>query len=181
MKKLGIIALIVCAFALAVSAQMRPVDKESSMAGIKIKPAPESFQAKYEGGLFGFSEKESGTLRFDDANERIVFFNKEGKELFGIPYTTLLVVSPQSQTVTSTTGTVVQHVPLPGAGLASLLKEKKRYLVLQFNDPDADARGTVNFKVDNKELLESVIDTLGMKAKLTPRGDSYYRPKAKTS
>lgn len=181
MKKLGLMTVIVLSLAMAAFAQPRPIDKESSMAGVKINPAPASFQAKYEGGLFGFNDKETGTLRFDDANERIVFLGKDQKELFGIPYSSLMVVSPQSKSVTSTTGNVVRHIPLPGAGLAGLIKEKRRYLVLQFNDPDADARGVVNFKLENKELLESVIQTLGLKAKLTPRGDSYYRPRVKTS
>lgn len=140
-----------------------------------------SFEAKYEGGLFGFADKESGTLKFDDQNERLVFFGKDQKELFGIPYESLLVVSPQSNSVTSTTGNVVSHIPLPGAGLASLIKEKRRYLVLQFNDPDADVRGVVNFKLENKELLDSVVDTLGKKAEMTQRGDSYYRPRPKTT
>ena len=181
MKKFGFIALFVCALALGVAAQPRPVDRESSTAAAKIKPAPASFRAKYEGGLFGFSNKEMGTLKFDDANERIVFYNMEQKELFGIPYGSLVVVSPQSKSVTSNTGHVVRNLPLPGSILGGFIKEKRRYLILQFNDPDADMRGVVNFKLDNKELLDSVIETLGLKAKLTQRGDAYYRPRVKTT
>jgi hypothetical protein len=79
--------------------------------------------------------------------------------------------------VTSTTGTVVSHIPLPGAGLGSYIKEKRQYLVVQFKDPDADVEGLVNFKVDNKELLDSVIQTLGQKAQMQQRGDAYYRPR----
>ncbi len=59
------------------------------------------------------------------------------------------------------------------------MKEKKQYLVLQFDDPDVDAKGTVNFKIETKELLESVVNTLGRKAKLSPRGDSFYKPRPK--
>ena len=181
MKKLGIVALFVCASALGVFAQPRPVDRDAG-APAAVRPAPVSFEAKYEGGLFGFSKKEEGTLKFDDANERIVFFGKDGKEQFGIPYASLLVVSPQSQSVTSTTGQVVKNVPLIGAGiLGGFIKEKRRYLVVQFNDPDADARGTTSFKLDDKALLDSVIQSLGQKAKLTQRGDAYYRPRPKTS
>ncbi len=72
---------------------------------------------------------------------------------------------------------MISHIPLPGAGLAGLMKEKKRYLVVQFNDEDADVKGVVNFKLDDKALLESVIQTLGTKAKLTQRGDAFYRPR----
>ena len=178
MNKFVSIALLVCAFSFAAFAQPRPIEKGIAA---DTKPAPASFTAKYEGGLFGFTDKEEGTLKFDDANERLVFFGKDQKEMFGIPYGSLLVVSPQSNSVTSTTGNVVSHIPLPGAGLAGFIKEKRRYLVLQFNDPDADARGTVNFKIENKELLDSVIFSLGKKAKLTQRGDAYYRPRPKTT
>lgn len=180
MKKLSSIAITVFALALAAYAQPRPVDTGS--ATVKAKPAPAAFEAKYEGGLFGFSKKEEGTLKFDDENERIVFLGKEGKERFGIPYKSLLVVSPQSRSVTSTTGNVVGAIPVPGAGLlGGFIKEKRRYMLVQFNDPDADARGITTFKIENRELLDSVIQTLGVKAKLTQRGDAYYRPRPKTT
>ena len=41
-----------------------------------------------------------------------------------------------------------------------------------------DVKGLVNFKIADKELLDSVIQTLAEKAKLQQRGDAYYRPKA---
>jgi len=162
--------------AAGINAQPRPVDKSTSPAVVRAA-APSSFEAKYEGGMFGFTEREVGMLKFDDANQRIVFFGKDKKEAFGIPYKSLMVISPQSKSVTSTTGNVVRHIPLPGAGLAGLIKEKRRYLLVQFDDPDVDARGVINFKLDNKALLESVIQTLGQKANMTPRGDAYYRPR----
>ncbi len=179
--KLGFIAITVLALGIAAYAQPRPADAGSATT-VKAKPAPAVFEAKYEGGLFGFSKKEEGTLKFDDENERIVFHGKDGKERFGIPYKALVVVSPQSRSVSSNTGTVVSHIPLPGAGLlGGFIKEKRRYMVVQFNDPDADARGITSFKLDDKELLDSVIQTLGEKAKLTQRGDAYYRPRPKTT
>ncbi len=154
------------------------MDASSKPATMPANPAPPSFEAKYEGGMFGYNQKEVGTLRFDDANERLVFFGKDQKEKFHIPYKSVLVIYPQSRSVTSTTGNVVRHIPLPGAGLAGLLKEKRRYLVLHFEDPDVEAaKGLVNFKLENKELLNSVIQSLAGKAKLTQRGDAYYRPR----
>jgi hypothetical protein len=48
---------------------------------------------------------------------------------------------------------------------------------MHFDDPDVEARGLVNFKLENKDLLDSVIQSLAGKAKLTQRGDAYYRPK----
>lgn len=127
--------------------------------------------------MLGFSDKETGTLKFDDANERIVFFGKDGKERFSIAFDLMLVIYPQSQSVTSTAGSVVRHIPLPGAGLAGFIKEKRRFLIIHYDDPDADIRGAINFKIENKELLDSVIQTLGEKAKMTQRGDAYYRPR----
>ncbi len=178
MKKLFFLALLVFSLSVIASAQPRPIEKS---ANPNAKPAPSSFAAKYEGGLFGFNDKTEGTLKFDDENSRLVFYGKTQKEMFAIAFESLLVVYPNSDSVTSTTGNVVSHIPLPGAGLAGLLKEKRRYLVLQFDDADADVKGLVNFKLENKELLDSVIQSLGAKAKLTQRGDSYYRPRTPKS
>ena len=128
--------------------------------------------------MFGFNKKEEGTLKFDDENERLVFYGEDQKEKFHIPYKSVLVIYPQSKSVTSTTGNVVRHIPLPGAGLAGLIKEKRRYLVLHFDDPDVEAaKGVLNFKLEDKVLLDSVIQSLAGKAKLTQRGDAYYRPR----
>ena len=164
--------------AAAVSAQPRPAEASSKSPAVAANPAPPSVQAKYEGGMFGYTQKEAGTLKFDDANERLVFLGKDQKEKFHIPYDAILVIYPQSKSVTSTTGNVVRHIPLPGAGLAGLLKEKRRYLILHFEDPDVEAaKGLLSFKLEDKALLDSVIQSLAGEAKLTQRGDAYYRPR----
>ena len=172
------IALIWCAG--SSFAQPRPVDvsPKPATAAASANPAPVSFEAKYEGGMFGYTDKEVGMLKFDDDNQRLVFFGKDQKEKFHIPYKSVLVIYTQSKSVTSNTGNVVSHIPVPGAFLGGLIKEKRRYLVLHFDDPDVEAaRGLVNFKLDNKELLDSVIQRLAGKANLQQRGDAYYRPK----
>ncbi len=176
-KVLFFLALSLFIGASMVSAQPRPVDKTTTPK--TVKPAPSSFEAKYEGGMFGFGKKEEGTLKFDDANARLVFFSKEQKEQFSIPYKAMLIVSPQSQSVQSTTGKVVSVVPYAGL-LGGFIKEKRRYLIINFDDPDVEAKGLVNFKIDDKELLDSVIAALGTKAELKPRGDAFYRPKNAT-
>lgn len=172
-----IIALFLCAG--AAFAQPRPVDSSSKPAtAAPSNPAPPSFEAKYEGGMFGYSSKEVGMLKFDDDNQRLVFFGKDQKEKFHIPYKSVMVIYPQSRSVTSTTGQVVRNIPLPGSMLGGLIREKRRYLVMHFDDPDVEAaRGLVNFKLDNKVLLDSVIQSLAGRANLTQRGDAYYRPK----
>ncbi len=176
-KVLFLCALSLFAFSLHVSAQPRPVDKTETKTAPKT-PAPTTVEAKYEGGLFGYSDKEQGFLKFDDVNERLVFTGKDGKEDFSIPYAAILVVSPNEKRVQSGTGRAVGAIPLPGTGLGGgLMKKKKNYLLVQFKDKDVDVQGTANFLLDTTELLESVIDTLGKKANLTQRGDAYYRPR----
>ena len=175
MKKILLISLIVLSFTFVAFAQPRPAER-SQLPSV-MKSDASTFPVKYQGGLFGFNEKESGTLKLDDLNERVVFLGKDQKENFGIPYKALLIVYPNSSVSTATTGKVMSSIPLPGAGLFGLMKEKKRFLVIQFDDPDVDVKGIVNFKVENKELLQTIIQTIGVKANLKQRGDTVYRPR----
>lgn len=176
MRKFFLFLVAVFTLALVADAQPRPVETRSETKSAPVKPAPASFAAKYEGGLFGFNDKEEGTLKFDDINERLIFFGKDQKEKFALPFRAMLVVYPQSQSVQSTAGKVVSVVPYAGL-LGGFIKEKRRYLVVHFDDPDVEAKGIVNFKIEDKELLDSVIVALGEKAELKQRGDAYYRPK----
>jgi hypothetical protein len=185
MKKISIF-LFLSLFVFALGAFAQPRVAEKAVVGDpdapKPAPAPESFEAKYEGGVFGYSKKEEGTLKFDDLNQRLVFFGKDAKEKLSIPYKAMLVIAPQSKSVQSNTGTVVSHIPLPGASiLGGFIKEKRRYIVINYDDPDVDVRGLVNFKLASRELLDSVIFTLGEKAKLKQRGDAFYRPTVNTA
>jgi hypothetical protein len=168
-----LVALFV--FAAAAFGQLRAPEKDTTPKD--VKPAPAVVNAQYQGGFFGVSDKESGTLKFDDANERLVVFGEDGKERFGIPYASVLMIYPDEKSVTTTAGNVVKYIPLPGAGLAGLIKEKRRYLILNYDDPDVDAKGTTSFKLENKDILESVIFSIGTKAKLKQRGDAYIRPR----
>ncbi|PYT01354.1 MAG: hypothetical protein DMF63_00450 [Acidobacteria bacterium] len=182
MKRIYFLIFALGACAAAASAQPRPVGPAAQLPSsphtLSTAPAPTSFEAKYEGGMFGFSKKEEGMLKFDDENQRLVFIGKDNIEKFHIPYDAVVVVYPQSKSVTSTTGNVVKNLPLPGAMLGGLIKEKRSYLIVHFEDPDIEAaRGIVNFKLGTKELLDSVIQSLAGKADLAQRGDAFYRPK----
>jgi hypothetical protein len=177
MKGLILISTLSILFVGSVIGQVRPVDRDSGSTYVNVPDAPPSVPAKYQGGMFGFSEKQNGTIRIDDVNKRVVFYGNDQKEKFALAYTSIHVVSPQSKEVTSNTGNVVRHIPLPGSFLGGLIKEKWRYLVITFEDPDVDVSGNVNFKISSKELLESVIKTIGTKAGMTQRGDAYYRPR----
>jgi hypothetical protein len=143
----------------------------------KPAPAPTTFKAKYEGGIFGYNKKQDGTLTFDDANNRLVFRNKEQKEVLHIPYQAVVGAYADTKAGRPKAAQVVGAIPLPyGANMLSWLARKKyRYLTLQFNDVDTNARGLTSFKVDTKELLTSVLNTLAEKAELEARGDGYIR------
>lgn len=136
----------------------------------------DAIEVKYKGGLYGFSESQDGTLKFDTINERLVFFGKDGKEKFSIPYGSMIVIYPSRKKVQSGAGRVVGALPLPGAGIGgSFIKKKKNYLVIQFDDPDVQARGTINFLVDTGDLLTNAIYSIGENAEMKARGDAYIR------
>jgi hypothetical protein len=145
--------------------------------------APASFKAKYEGGVPGYMKRQTGTLQFDDAGQRMVFRDKQGREYFSLPYAAVASVWPDKVARRTTTGTVITYIPLPyGANLAGfLMREKRRYLVVQYNDPDSDAQGVTSFKIDSKQLLDSALHTVATKAELKPRGESYVRDRSKAS
>ncbi len=155
-------------------AQPRPVDNTATKTA---KPLPEMIKARYDGGIFGSTGKESGYFKFDDSNERVVFYRKDNREIFSIPYASIVVIYPDVKEHVSQTGNVISRLPLPGAGLAGLKSTESKYLIINFDDPDVDAKGTANFKFNDKELLLSFIDALGTRAKLKQRGQAYYRPK----
>ncbi len=174
MKKLLFVTFVLFCFSALAQAQPRPVDKTPNQS---TKTLPESFKARYDGGIFGSTGKETGYFKFDDANERVVFYRKDNREIFSIPYTSIIVIYPDVKEHTSQTGNVISRLPLPGAGLAGLKSTESKYLIINFDDPDVDAKGTANFKFNDKNLLLTFIDALGAKAKLKQRGQAYYRPK----
>lgn len=179
MKKISFcLALFIFGFAANAYAQPRMIEKKP------VKPDPAvyanaSFKAQYEGGMFGFTKKEEGFLKFDDANFRVVFFDKNNKERFGIPYSQIILLYPNQTSSQSTTGKVVGATPLPGAGIAGMfMKEKKKFMVVNFDDPELNTKGTINFKLENEGKVAEVIQILGTKAEMQSRGDSYYRPRS---
>ena len=155
-------------------------DNQSSTRMPAPPAAPQTFKAKYEGGITGYLKKQDGTLTFDDTNNRLLFRNKQNKEVLFIPYKAILAAYPDTQSRRPTAAKVVSAIPVPyGLNLPALLVRKKyRYLTLNFEDPDTNVAGLTSFKVANKELLESVLYTLANKAELTARGEGFVRKKA---
>jgi hypothetical protein len=172
MKKLIFLTLLVTCLSIVSFAQPRPAERTPNTSDV-----PASVVARYEGGTFGRTGRETGVLKFDDENMRVVFYRKDNREMFAIPYESLLSVYPDSKKAATRTGNVVSHLPLPGAGLASLMSKRARYVIMDFDDQDLEIRGNASFKIDDKAKLLAFIDALGSKAKMTQRGDAYYRPK----
>lgn len=171
-----IAALIAACFTVGAYAQPRPVEKSTTVPA----NTPDTFEARYEGGLFGSTRKEKGVLRFDDANERLVFSRKnEQGEMFTIPYDALVVVYPDSRDSVPQAGKVVGALPLPGAGLAGLFSKSTKYVNMSFDDPDIEAKGTASFRFDKKDMLLAFIAKLGSKANMVQRGDAYYKRKSR--
>lgn len=143
----------------------------------KPPPAPQTFKAKYEGGIFAYNKKQTGTLTFDDINKRLVFRNKEQQEYLSLPYAAVQGAFADTQSRRPTGATVVGSLPLPyGANIPALfIRKKYRYLTLQFRDPDSRSAGITSFKLESKELLNSVLHTLAEKAELEARGDGFIR------
>ena len=141
---------------------------------VAVAPAPQTVKAKYEGGVFGFNNTMNGTLTFDDTNSRLLFRNKEQKEVLFIPYDAVLSAFADTQKRRPAAATVASHVPYIGLPLG-FIKTTVRYLTIQYNDSYSKANGVTSFKLENKEILASVLKALAEKAALTARGEVYFR------
>ena len=176
MKFIGILFMTVV-MAVAVCAQRpRAIDTSTTDAPKAAPaPAPQTMKAKYEGGIFGYNKTMEGTLSFDDTNQRLLF-RKDQKELFFIPYKAVTSAFADTQKRRPSAATVASNVPYFGFPLG-FIKTKVRYLTLQYSDPDTRVAGVTSFRLDNKDLVDSVVYTLANKAGLTPRGQIYVRKK----
>ena len=140
-------------------------------------PAPQTVKAKYEGGVFGYPRKLNGTLTFDDTNQRLLFRNENQKEVLFVPYNALTGAYGDTHSVRPVAATVASNIPSIYALPAHFIKTKVRYLTLQYNDPDSKAAGITSFRLENKDLLDSVLNTLANKAGLTKRGEVFIKKK----
>jgi hypothetical protein len=143
-------------------------------------PAPQSAKAKYEGGVFGYRETMEGTLIFDDENKRLLFKDKKPPKEISIPYTAIVSAFADSHKRQPAAATVASHIPLYGIP-ASFIKTKVRYLTLQYSDSDSKVTGITSFRLENKEILQSMLKALAEKADMTLRGDIYVKKKPNES
>jgi hypothetical protein len=148
---------------------------KTSTSKTTTKPAPKSMKAKYEGGVFGYRNTMEGTLTFDDENNRLLFKDKKPPKEISIPYGAITSAYADTQKKQPAAATVASHIPY--GGLAGLIKTKVRYLTLQFEDPDSRVSGITSFKLENKDVIESVLVALAEKTGMTRRGDIYVKKK----
>ena len=140
-----------------------------------IPPAPQTVKVKYEGGVFGYNKKMDGTLTFDDQNRRLVFHDqKTRQEKISINYDAVASAFADTRSKRPVAADIAGRASLYTLP-ALLIKKKYRYLTLQFNDPDSNATGITSFKVENKEILASVLNTLAQKAGMVQRGEVFVR------
>jgi hypothetical protein len=139
------------------------------------KPAPKTVKAKYEGGVFGYTKTMEGTLTFDDENNRLLFKDKKPPKEIHIPYEAITSAFADTQKRQPRAATIASHIPVIYSLPAHFIKTKVRYLTLQYNDPDSRVNGITSFKLENREVLESVLAALAQKTGMSLRGDIYVK------
>lgn len=160
----------------AIAQRPRTIEPDPSAAKVSTPPtAPATVKAKYEGGVFGYTKTMEGTLTFDDTNERLLFKDKKPPKEISIPYEAITSAFADTQKRQPKAATVAGAVPTIFTMPARFIKTKVRYLTLQYSDPDSKVSGITSFKLENQEILESVLYTLAQKADMSRRGEVYVK------
>jgi hypothetical protein len=144
-------------------------------------PAPKTVKAKYEGGVFGYNKTMEGTLTFDDGNNQLLFKDKKPPKEIHIPYDAVTSAFADTQKRRPAAATVASHIPIIYALPAHFIKTKVRYLTIQYSDPSSKVTGITSFKLENKQVLESVLKALAEKTGMTLRGDVYVKKRDEDS
>ena len=171
--------LIMIAASAELAQRPRTMTQDTTGPSTNMPPpplAPQTVKAKYEGGVFGYNKKMDGTLSFDDVNQRLVFRNEKQKEILFVPYNAVTGAYADTHAVQPAAASVASHIPYVGLP-ASLIKTKVRYLALQYDDPDSKVAGVTSFRLENKDIVDSVLYTLANKSALSRRGDVYIKKK----
>src|ERR1044072_7215812 len=177
MKIISALLLLGALFTGAYAQRPRSMDPQPAATAPAVKPAPKTVKAKYEGGVFGYKKTMEGTLTFDDTNNRLLFKDKQPPKEISIPYEAITQAFADTQKRQPSAATVASAVPLIYSLPARFIKTKVRYLTLQYVDPDSKVSGVTSFKLENKELLESVVVALAEKANRALRGEVYVKKK----
>ena len=147
-----------------------------------VAPAPPAppkvVPAKYMGGFAGYRKKQEGMLTFDDRNQRLVFRDKNEKEVISISYDAVMVAFADHET-RRLMGDGTKSVVLGTAGIlglpALLFKKKFEYLTIQFEDTETYLKGVTQFKLKDQDIIESVAYALAQRANLVQQGHIYTR------
>lgn len=176
MRVFAVLFLTLTIATAAFAQRPRTIDTSSTIdsSTAAVAPAPQTVKAKYEGGVFGYNNTMTGTLSFDDTNQRLLFRNKYQKEVLFIPYDAITSTFADTQKRRPAAATVASHIPYIGFPLG-FIKTKVRYLTIQYTDQDSRATGITSFKLENKQILDSVLRTLAEKAGMTTRGEVYIK------
>jgi len=153
----------------------RPRSMEPSGTKIAPAPAPQTVKAKYEGGVFGHNKRMEGMLSFDDTNHRLLFRDKQQKDVLFIPYEAVTSAFADTQKRQPKAATIAGAIPVLYSLPAHFIKTKVRYLTMQYSDPDTKVSGVTSFRLENKDILASVLATLANKTGMTQRGDIYIK------
>jgi len=181
MKLVSTLLLLGALFTGAYAQRPRSAETQPATPAPAVKPAPKTVNVKYEGGVFGYRKTMQGTLTFDDDNNRLVFKDKKPPKEISIPYGSITSAFADSKKVQPAAATVASNVPSIYSLPAHFIKHKVRYLTIQYSDPDSNISGITSFKVDDKDLLQSVLVTLAQKTNMTLRGDVYVKKKPEDS
>lgn len=146
---------------------------------VPTPPAPPKVvPAKYMGGFAGYRQKQEGMLTFDDRNQRLVFRDKNEKEVISISYDAVMVTFADSET-RRLMGNGTQSAVLGVGGIFALpgllFKKKFEYLTIQFEDPETYLKGVTQFKLKDQELIASMAYALAQRAGLVQQGQIYTR------
>ena len=162
--------------------QTEPGGAEGKRVPKVVAPAPSAppkvIPAKYMGGFAGYRKKQEGMLTFDDRNQRLVFRDKNEKEVISISYDAVMVAFADHET-RRLMGDGTRSVVLGTAGILGLpgllFKKNFEYLTIQFEDPETYLKGVTQFKLKDKEIIESVAYALAQRAGLVQQGQIYTR------
>jgi len=146
---------------------------------VPTPPAPPKVvPAKYMGGFAGYRKKQEGMLTFDDRNQRLVFRDKNEKEVISISYDAVMVAFADHET-RRLMGDGTRSVVLGTAGILGLpgllFKKNFEYLTIQFEDPETYLRGVTQFKLKDREIIDSMAYALAQRAGLIQQGAIYTR------
>lgn len=175
MKLATLVFVLATSLVVVYGQRPRTMEQEPSANKPVAAPAPKSVQAKYEGGVFGYTKTMEGTLTFDDANNQLLFKDKKSPKEIHIPYGAITSAFADTKKVQPKAASVASAVPVIYSIPAHFIKTKVRYLTLQYSDLDTNISGATSFRLENKELVESVLGTLAQKTGMSQRGDIYVK------